>query len=301
MNVKAYIGTFFRKKAGDALMDRLLATYPEGSRAFHGDGFEIHLDVEDARLKRVLDILKSAGMQPIHFGMSAAELDDQTRYYNLRLSRIYSRAELDGYSLFEFRAPSEAGVFNVARGASGHLEIPVPTLLNSDSDDLSQWDFLCSAALETWLITSTSIRDVLALADLSHVVFNPTMTPSTHRSEGGINCGTYWEMTSDFILPAASPMMVLVDSQSRTYLPPGRAGGLRRLDGLYNFPELHYRASDLRAVGTFDAARTFESFWGSGNERRPDYCPLVVSKRFYDLCHKHGLKVDWLPVHIDPI
>ncbi|MDP9175094.1 MAG: hypothetical protein M3O30_14700 [Planctomycetota bacterium] len=101
-------------------------------------------------------------------------------------------------------------------------------------------------------------------------------------------------------MPPVSPTMQLVDKNAKRVWP-GRITGVQRLEGLYSV-ELHYRASDLRAIERFDIARTYEHFWGyDNNERQLDYCPLVVSKRFYDLCQCHNLKVDWLPVHIDPI
>jgi len=112
--------------------------------------------------------------------------------------------------------------------------------------------------------------------------------------------GPFWEVTSDFILPPVSPSVELLDKSGKRVWP-GSVASVSRVGGLYNSPELHYRASDLRAIDSFDIAKTYESFGIAGTERKPDYCPIIVSKKFYELCQHHNFKVDWLPVHIDPV
>ena len=61
----------------------------------------------------------------------------------------------------------------------------------------------------------------------------------------------------------------------------------------YRAGEIHYRENDLKVMGEFDVARTFEKYM----EPHP---ALVVSQRFYQHCLKHKIPLEVKPVRIDP-
>ena len=231
------------------------------------------------------------------FGMTTVQLSDQSKYYQLSLHRQYSPEDLEEFELFELHAPSEAGLLSVERISDGTLS--VPAIGFPDDLETDDWDFMGDAALGEWHIVPDCVRDILAAAQFAHQVLLPVEAEVPPNPQKGVR--SYWELTSDFVLPPVSPSMVRLDDNCKRVWP-GRPTGGQRIEGLYNRAELHYRGSDLRTLEPLDVARTFESFWGpDNNQRRPDYCPLVVSKRFYNLCRDHGFKIDWVPVHIDPI
>ncbi len=102
--------------------------------------------------------------------------------------------------------------------------------------------------------------------------------------------GQFWELTSSVTLPPIPDTNRLVCARDQSF-----TGDYSQVVGLkddYRPPELNYRQSDLAKAGHFDFALTFESF---GKERWP-----VVSQRFYQFCVKQELKLDWIPVRIDP-
>ena len=76
-----------------------------------------------------------------------------------------------------------------------------------------------------------------------------------------------------------------------TRLPDPPAGGRRFMDA-----EQRYRASDLAAIEPFDVALASKADFAV--VIRP---PLIVSKRFYELCVARKWKAKYVPVAVDPV
>jgi hypothetical protein len=107
-----------------------------------------------------------------------------------------------------------------------------------------------------------------------------------------------WELSSDLVLPRLSPRCQLQDEKGEPVRDDFSTGIFLRED-LYQPPELRYTRSSIRKVEPFDLALTYEplSGWYPTWEW---YRHLVASKRFYEFCKARKLKMDWIPVRIDP-
>jgi hypothetical protein len=107
--------------------------------------------------------------------------------------------------------------------------------------------------------------------------------------------GQLWELQSSVVLPKMANV--------HQFIHPGRTepepfqGDYSKIimlnDPPFNKGEVHYRRSELTALGAFDIARTFENYM----EPLP---ALVISQRFYQYCLKNKIKLDADPVRIDP-
>lgn len=64
-------------------------------------------------------------------------------------------------------------------------------------------------------------------------------------------------------------------------------------DPPYAGGEVHYRRRDLKCLGQFDIAQTFENLWIPQKS-------FVISQRFYQHCLKHKIPLAVVPVRIDP-
>lgn len=300
MKIYAHIDGIFQQQVGDSAFLELITIYPEGRAGSHGHSFQVHLPVDDARVVGVFDALQRRGLRRWNPLVPRSE-HASGAYFHLQLERVYDTSDLDEFRFFEFHLPSNAYHLQIRRDNAGRLAIPLPPSPTDLAVDVL--NFMCGDGADWWYFVPTRVSDILVEEQLDHLVLAPTETIFLEKSSTSnlvMKEGLYWEVNSDFIMPPVSPGMALVDKQRRQVWP-GPATNIYRQEGLYRWPELHYRASDLRAIGPFDIARTFENFGWGGEDRMPDRSPVIVSKRFYDVCQKHGFKVDWLPVHIDPI
>lgn len=103
-----------------------------------------------------------------------------------------------------------------------------------------------------------------------------------------------WEVTSDLVLPAASPECKFCDCYGGSeYTDPTK--GCVVDEGLYVPSLFRYKASDLSAVEPFDVAHTREAIGF-----KLTHHPLIVSQRFYQFCKNQKFRLWWFPVVIDP-
>ena len=102
-----------------------------------------------------------------------------------------------------------------------------------------------------------------------------------------------WEITSDLVLPAASPDCKFCDCYGGPeYTDPAK--GCVVDEGLYVPSLFRYRAGDLGSVEPFDVAHTREAIGF-----KLTHHPLIVSQRFYQFCKKQKFKLWWYPVLLD--
>ena len=104
--------------------------------------------------------------------------------------------------------------------------------------------------------------------------------------------GPFWELTSDLVLPRLANTRQLIYGYNSAPFDGDYSKVLILTDGFYTTAEYHYRASDLRAIEPFDVAVVSENLGGF-----PD---KIVSRRFYEFCKKEKLRMEWVPVRIDP-
>jgi hypothetical protein len=178
---------------------------------------------------------------------------------------------------------------------TGYVELDVHQLDNSA-------DFALADTCR--YVVPQRVKRVIESALSPHVLFRPALlSDPLARLENRPKSVSWeawgppwWELTSDYTLPAVSPSMDLRDPKGSPLAPGDPTASYHRYEGLHIWPELHYRAADLRTVEPFGLARTLEHF---GGDIPSDDRTLVASRDFYDLCVRHGLKAEWLPVRIE--
>jgi hypothetical protein len=227
------------------------------------------------------------------------------RGFDLVLHRVYDEEDLGKCEFLELRA--QRGAFHgFERLQSGELFIH-ETLLPSQPG-LSTWDFVSGYSQDTWLVVPARVKDLLSQELFAHLTWKPArfwpgdVDPMVTWEIVKQKIGTpFWELDSDLSLPPVSSTMDLCDRDDNHVQAGERRINIIRRDGLYAYPELRYRKSELAKLPSFDVARSYENFGlVPPQEFRPDYSSIVVSKKFYRFCHQNNLNADWLPVHIDP-
>jgi hypothetical protein len=111
----------------------------------------------------------------------------------------------------------------------------------------------------------------------------------------GKTTGQIWELQSSIVLPKMANVHQFIHP-GRTEPEPFQGDYFKLImlnDPPFNKGEVHYRRSELTALGAFDIARTFENYM----EPHP---ALVISQRLYQHCLKNKIKLDADPVRIDP-
>jgi hypothetical protein len=151
-----------------------------------------------------------------------------------------------------------------------------------------------SAGGGLWLLASDRLKQQMEQAQLRHLVFGEVRFLRRQPPEE-----RYWYLTSDLILPPMAPVYKLVNKHGEP-ISEYEEGcsvreGLSIPEVLYRPLERHYRASDLAKVEPFDIGLA-----GPFAQKSSNYLGRVVSNRFYRLCVAHKLKMDWIPVRVDP-
>jgi hypothetical protein len=142
------------------------------------------------------------------------------------------------------------------------------------------------------LIVSKQVRTWLEEGGLRGMVFRPT---AKVKGRGAADESNLWELTTEVVLPRMSSRMTFLDAQGHP-TQAGQEGGFSLVEGFFIPVEYHYTRSALARVRDTDLALTWEHF-GMPDSHYPE---ILVSKRFYEVCCAHGLKMDWIPVRIDP-
>lgn len=301
MMTLAYIGGIFQSEVGNELFRSLLRIYPEGQTGSEGHVFRSKLPLDDPRTVTITALLESNGLRK---SPHTTPSEDRTGYYDYRLHRVYEGTELLQFDLLELHAPDEA-YHGAERGNDGELIIPEGLL--AGPNQLEELDFISAYSMETWLFVTVRVKQLLEQMSALHLTIRPARYwpndlmlidwPTVVEKVGII----LWELDSDLILPPVSPAMELHDEYCNRVQSATQRARIHAFGGEYDaYPELHYRASDLRALPPFDVARSFENFGlKPSREFQRDFSKLIVSRRFFEFCRSHSLKATWRPVHID--
>ena len=299
MVIRADVSGLSESNAGTSLLAELKRIYPEGRIRHY---FKSNLVLDDPRTEKILTLLNEAGWKPWSGFRDRRDHEE----FKLSLHREYDASDLADSSYLELKSPE----YLFHNDSSGN---PVYAIEGGMRDRCGQiqLDHRClrdavdvaAASIDgNWPVIPNRVRELFQSSGLSGVAFRPTV--AIEKNDGIIfkldwsEIGApWWELTSDIVLPPVSPSMDLRDEKGQAVKPGDLLGLYGRVEGFFAHPELHYRAADLKSLKPFDLAHTFEPFSVSKN---PADRPLIASNRFYDLCAKHDLRINWIPVRIDP-
>lgn len=143
-----------------------------------------------------------------------------------------------------------------------------------------------------WIIVSDKVRRLLESAGLIGLRFGEVALQgkSIHASPE-----PFWELQSSLVLPKMANVHQFVHP-GMTDVEPFQGDYSKTImlhDPPFNKGEVHYRRSDLAAIGPFDIGRTFEKYM-------EPHEALVISQRFYQHCLKNKIPLEVEPVRIDP-
>lgn len=267
------------KKLGEDTIAELGLIYPDGRDGRH---FECQLPWEDERVHRVIGCLAGRGFVPRN-GRRRAGANE----YWMAIERTYDRSDLDLASYLNLRA--KVPFRSYTRSSEGRIEL--------DTEEI-QPDAEIACASPPWTVVSRRLKDLIEGEGMSHVVFRETRVIGPSES-GKEYEGQFWELTSDFVLPPMSPRCKFIDGVTGEEVAGDSKvtfvlrEGLETPDILYTPAEIHYVATEIKALEPFDLALTHETFGGHYSRM------IVASQRFYRFCVAHDLKILWTPVRID--
>lgn len=139
-----------------------------------------------------------------------------------------------------------------------------------------------------WIVIPESVRKILAAGNFKGLEFGEVALKGTSARA---STEPFWELKSSLTLPKMANTDRFVSVNSVPF-----DGDYTKMvwikDPPYRTGEIHYRESDLKALGEFDVARTLEKY----KEPHP---ALVVSQRFYQHCLKNKIPLAVEPVRID--
>jgi hypothetical protein len=260
-------------------------------------GFLSIAPLDDSRTQEVLHLLEDAGLTPWDSTKGQSRVVGSE--YSLGYEREYDPADLAASEYLQILPPSKAFHMEAySRTESGQIILPKWKMPRG-------YDIMLTHLRIAYFVTERA-KSVLGEGGLQHVVFRPACYGPARLQEGDTEDSIaarygrpYWEIDSDFTLPHLSPSLTLIDFDGRPWGRDDFSNGLLPREGLFLYPELRYRRSDLESLGPFDLARTYEPF---GNYKSYDRqkCPLIASRRFYETCVANKLKTGWVPVQIDP-
>lgn len=208
---------------------------------------------------------------------------------------MHSSANSYGYSIMRNYVDSDftASEFLVLRyqrklkGIDGPQRDDTGRLLVLASDAKPNLKF-GSTYPDNLIIVSDTVRQFLEKEQLIGLRFLPVAI----KSKSSVAAPELpWELDSTVTLPKIANTHKLIHHGPQPF-----EGDYSRLVLINDSPffgaELHYRRSDLDAIGPFDLANTLEKYRTSH--------PLVISQRFYQHCKKNKISLNVEPVRIDP-
>jgi|GEM_PF-1939145 len=273
----------------EKIFAQLCKIYPAGN---HQRWFEVALPENAPKLQEILALLAANGYRP---GPSSGTFKVAPNEYRTSIERIYEKRD---YEATAFLVPSPKVIF-------GEYSFRTDDdLLRIERFQARPKGEIAIGTAYPWIIVSEKLRQMFERAELQRLLFkNVVIQNRTETKKGYFK--DHWELTSDLILPPMSAK--LLDGDGRPF-----AGDLQKGcfidDGLYYPQEPRYKASLLPAVEPFDLGLTYERF-GCGLPKTaipppPDIVAgermLIASKKFYEFCVEQKLKMDWVPVRIDP-
>jgi hypothetical protein len=209
------------------------------------------------------------------------QCNEKPGMFHLWLLRKYEQSDFEQAELFEPDPVDDVGTI-VERSITARLKLK--------KSHLRLRNFLGKAD-RPWLIVSADMREKMEKAGLKRLYFKETEANGTTLKD---ETNQIWELDSGLELPPMSPKCDFRYEIGGAPFAGDYSLGRTLVEGFYINPEFHYTRSAIKSVGEFDLARTHER-WGDADAPRK----LVCSRRFYEFCNAHKVKMNWIPVRID--
>jgi hypothetical protein len=153
-------------------------------------------------------------------------------------------------------------------------------------------NFVVGRIYPNYLVVSDKVMKLLAGGGFLGLRFNEVIT----LGGDGDSTPRIWELTSSIVLPKMSNTHRFRCAGGPETVHQPFQGDYTKVIGIddppYRAGEPHYLRSDIKALGAFDVALTFEKYL-------VDHQALVVSQRFYQFCEKNGIPLGVSPIRID--
>lgn len=222
-------------------------------------------EVTAALIKRLVDFCE-------HHSVPPAKTAGEFRAYDYQIVRHYEPEDTKAAPLLMLQTQKRMFRERLKRDNSGRLMLPARQSGTSIK--------IASGMFNHWFVVSDLVRKVLEDAELAGLLFRETILKG---SSARATTEALWEIDSNIKLPKMTNSYRNEHSVVPCYVIDERP---------YRYGEPHYRQQDLRPLGQFDIARTFEPL---GSEPA-----LIISQSFYQRCLKHKIPLEVRPVRIDP-
>ncbi|NOS69460.1 MAG: hypothetical protein HOP33_05955 [Verrucomicrobia bacterium] len=146
------------------------------------------------------------------------------------------------------------------------------------------------------IVVSHQIREMIKEKELRGLTFQEACFEEKNSKQ---SVGRYYELRASKTLPKlANTRQLMCYGMEPTGKVETFKGDYSRMvfidDPPYALGEIHYRRSNIEALGNFDVAETFEHLWIPQRS-------LVISQRFYQFCLENDIPLTVLPVRIDQV
>ena len=275
MKITYQVGPVLAYDVGAQLVDELIGICPEG-KGTRAHSFKIRTTERDPRLSSVISILEGRGLKPCLHGATPTS-------FSLRIERHYDRADLVAARLLEFYPKPSLLEVTTTPFPGGPLQVPACHI----SSRLTIFDL----SLGVFGVTRP-VKQAMEAAALRGVAFLPIEVTG---GGAGRWTGYLWQLISSIQMPMLAPSCNLVYAGVQSGPFDGDYSRMVAVEeGFYAIPEKHYRNSDLEELGELALGHALERFGHVGEQT------LIAGKPFYEFCLMHKLKMDWVPVRIDP-
>jgi hypothetical protein len=201
-------------------------------------------------------------------------LDNVRGAYSHRVEPIYEPADLEAAPLLWLVAQERMfkGINSNQRDESGRI-----VLLATEAKVAIK---IASIFPEPWIVVSSATRRILENGGLIGMTFEEVAIKGHSML---LAPEPFWELRSTINLP-----------KMRNSVINPREPGWSAYTINDPYVEPHYGQSEIRALGAFDIAHTWER---GGRSESPE---LIISQRLYQYCLKNKIPLEVRPARIDP-
>ncbi|MBI3919824.1 MAG: hypothetical protein HY318_00295 [Armatimonadetes bacterium] len=274
MKKTVIVGSIFPEYVGTDVYSQLVSIFPEGQDK---RSFRAVLDEGDPRLMLLIGVLESRGF---HADRTGARREVE---FPMRIERSYDKSDFQSVRYLQVLAKVCMDL-DCDRGDTGRGPLRLHAKRIKPKVEIG------CGLVKSYIIVADSIRKLFEDSDLLHVSFRDVDIVGRGAEQYQ---SAYWQLWGDYVLPRVSATCTLTNHLGEPF-DYDRDLFCHLKEGLYHTAEVHFAESALTATPPFDLALTYETFGGVDDHQ------LIASKRFYQFCIAHKLKLDWVPVRIDP-
>ena len=272
MKVKCKIRVF-DDDVGRECFAKLVALCPE---AIHNGVLRLSVPPDHPAIPKVIEVLRAHGLTM----RSRERIPARREFIDIKYEREF---EEEDFASARYLLPVAEDTV-----ASGESRTPDGNL-TFGTEYLTKRFRVASVGDD--LVVTAPVRDLFDRQGFKHLLWRRCQVVGDGAED--YEDFPIWELTSDLVLPAASPACKFCDCEGGDDFTNPDKG--RTLDEGLHVPALfRYRAEDLRAVEPFDVAVTREPLGF-----KLTHHPLIVSQRFYRVCQAEKFKLWWFPVVVE--